>query len=298
MLKALVLCELYNLSDEQFEYRVRDRLSFMRFLGLGLEDPVPDATTVWRYREQLVQAGVVDELFGAFDGYLEAQGWLAMGGQMIDASIVRVPKQRNGRDENAAIKAGETPEGWDESRRRSARRNRRALDQEARQVALRLKNHVNVDRRHKLIRRYKVTDAATHDSQVIDDVLDDDNTASDVWADSAYRSAEIEEKLEDRGLKSRIHRKGHRNRPLSKRETGQQDPLEGPRPGRARVRRADQRHGWRAGAQHRHRPRQGAHRPEEPCLQHAPRGPPERPRRRPRADVSGVATAEVRLERS
>jgi IS5 family transposase len=85
----------------------------MRFLGLGLEDPVPDATTVWQYREQLVQAGVVDELFGAFDAYLKDQGWLAMGGQMIDASIVPVPKQRNDRDENAAIKAGKTPEGWD-----------------------------------------------------------------------------------------------------------------------------------------------------------------------------------------
>ncbi len=128
---------------------------------------------------------------------------------MIDASIVPVPKQRNDRDENAAIKAGETPEGWDEKPAK-----KRQKDTDARWT----KNHVNVDRRHKLIRRYKVTDAATHDSQVIDDVLDDGNTASDVWADSAYRSAEIEEKLEDRGLKSRIHRKGHRNRPLSKRE--------------------------------------------------------------------------------
>ena len=80
------------------------------------------------------------------------------------------------------------------------------------------KNHVNVDRRHKLIRRYKVTDASVHDSQALDDLLDDDNTASDVWADSAYRSAEIEGKLEERGLKSRIHRKAHRNRPLTERE--------------------------------------------------------------------------------
>ncbi len=79
-------------------------------------------------------------------------------------------------------------------------------------------NHVNVDRRHKLVRRYCVTDAAVHDSQVVDDILDPDNTASDVWADSAYRSAEIEAKLEERGLNSRIHRKGHRNRPLSGRE--------------------------------------------------------------------------------
>lgn len=217
--KAIVLCELYNLSDEQFEYQLRDRLSFMRFLGLGLEDRVPDATTVWLYREQLVQAEVVDELFDAFDAHLKAQGWLAMGGQMIDASIVPVPKQRNGRDENAAIRAGETPKGWDDKPAR-----RRQKDTDARWTKKHgkshygYKNHVNVDRRHKLIRRYKVTDASVHDSQVLDDVLDGDNTASEVWADSAYRSAEIERKLDERGLKSRIHRKAQRNRPLRKRE--------------------------------------------------------------------------------
>jgi len=114
MFKAMVLSALYNLSDEQLEHQLRDRLTFMRFLGLGLEDPTPDATTIWLYREQLVRAGLVDELFGAFDAHLKAQGWLAMGGQMIDASIVPVPKQRNTRAENAAIKAGETPEGWDD----------------------------------------------------------------------------------------------------------------------------------------------------------------------------------------
>ena len=217
--KAIVLCELYNLSDEQFEYQLRDRLSFMRFLGLGLEDRVPDATTVWLYREQLVQAEVVGELFDAFDAHLKAQGWLAMGGQMIDASIVPVPKQRNGRDENAAIRAGETPKGWDDKPAR-----RRQKDTDARWTKKHgkshygYKNHVNVDRRHKLIRRYKVTDASVHDSQVLDDVLDGDITASEVWADSAYRSAEIERKLDERGLKSRIHRKAQRNRPLRKRE--------------------------------------------------------------------------------
>jgi len=217
--KAIVLCELYNLSDEQLEYQLRDRLSFMRFLGLGLEDRVPDATTVWLYREALVQAEAVEELFATFDGYLEDQGWIAMGGQMIDASIVPVPKQRNGRDENAAIKAGETPEGWDGKPAR-----RRQKDTDARwtkkhgQSHYGYKNHVNVDRRHKLIRRYEVTAASVHDSQVMDDVIDDDNTARDVWADSAYRSAEIEAKLAARGLKSRIHRKAHRHRPLTKRE--------------------------------------------------------------------------------
>ena len=190
-----------------------------RFLGLGLEDRVPDAKTVWLYREHLAQAGVIEALFDAFDGSLKKRGYLAMGGQIIDASIVPVPQQRNSRDENARIKDGETPEGWEKQPAK-----RRQKDTDARWTKKHgkshygYKNHVNVDRRHKLVRRYQVTDAAVHDSQVVEDILDADNTASDVWADSAYRSAEIEAKLGEKGLKSRIHRKGHRNKPLNERE--------------------------------------------------------------------------------
>ena len=195
MFKAIVLCALYNLSDDQVEYQIRDRFSFVRFLGLGLEDKVPDAKTVWMYREQLVQAGVIEALFEDFDGYLEKQGYLAMGGQIIDASIVAVPKQRNTRDENEKIKEGETPEGWDDN---PAKRSQK--DTDARWTKKHgkshygYKNHVNIDRRHKLVRRYQVTDAAVHDSQAVEGILDPNNTASGVWADSAYRSAEIEAK--------------------------------------------------------------------------------------------------------
>ena len=219
MFKSIVLCALYNLSDDQVEYQIRDRFSFTRFLGLGLEDKVPDAKTVWMYREQLAQAGVIEALFEDFDGYLEKQGYLAMGGQIIDASIVAVPKQRNSRDENAKIKQGETPQSWED---KPAKRCQK--DTDARWTKKHgkshygYKNHVNIDRRHKLVRRYQVTDAAVHDSQVVEDILDPDNTASDVWADSAYRSAEIEAKLADKGLKSRVHRKGHRNKPLTSRQ--------------------------------------------------------------------------------
>ena len=90
MFKTIILSALYNLSDDQVEHQIRDRLSFMRFLGLGLEDRVPDAKTVWLYREQLTQAGVIEALFETFDGHLKDQGYLAMGGQIIDASIVAV----------------------------------------------------------------------------------------------------------------------------------------------------------------------------------------------------------------
>ena len=77
MFKAIVLSALYNLSDDQVEYQIRDRLSFVRFLGLGFEDKVPDAKTVWLYREQLAQAGMIETLFERFDGYLKEQGYLA-----------------------------------------------------------------------------------------------------------------------------------------------------------------------------------------------------------------------------
>ena len=105
MFKTLVLGALYNLSDDQIEYQVRDRLSFMRFLGLGLEDRVPDAKTVWLYREGLAQAAVVDPLFmfKQFDGYLARQGYIARGGQILDASVLPVPRFHNTRDEHKAI---------------------------------------------------------------------------------------------------------------------------------------------------------------------------------------------------
>src|SRR5437660_8472649 len=212
--KALVLQALYNLSDDQAEYQLRDHLSFMRFLGLGLEDAVPDAKTLWLYREALAKAGAVEELFDLFDGFLKNKGYLARGGQIIDATIVSAPKQRNSRDET--IKEGETPEDW-----KSKPAKNRQKDKDARWTKkyersyFGYKNHIGVDRRHKLVRRYVVSDASVHDSQKFEDVLDASNTASDVWADSAYRSAEIEEKLAECGLKSRIHRRAYRNRKLS-----------------------------------------------------------------------------------
>ena len=216
MFKTLVLSALYNLSDDQIEYQVRDRLSFMRFLGLGLGDRVPDAKTVWLYREALAKAGMVDELFAQFDGYLARQGYIARGGQILDASIVPVPRNHNKREENAAIKAGETPEGWADKPAKQCQK-----DVDARWTKKHgkshygYKNHINVDRTHKLIRRYHVTDAAVHDSQAVDQLLTRGNTGSGVWADAAYRSAEIEAVLKARKLTSHIHRKGQRGKPLT-----------------------------------------------------------------------------------
>lgn len=211
MFKALVLSALYNLSDDQIEYQVRDRLSFMRFLGLGLGDRVPDAKTVWLYREALAKAGMVDELFAQFDGYLARRGYIARSGQILDSSIVPVPHNHNKRAENVAIKAGETPEGWADA---PAARSQKDVD--ARWSKKHGKSHYGYkNRKHKLIRRYHVTDAAVHDSQAVDQLLTRGNTGSGVWADAAYRSTEIEATLKARKLTSHIHRKGQRGKPLT-----------------------------------------------------------------------------------
>ena len=122
--KIVVLQSLHNLSDEQTEYLIRDRLSFMRFLDLDLEDPVPDATTIWLFREALAQAGLIDKLFERFGQHLETEGYIARGGQIIDATIVSVPKQRNTKEENEAIKPARRPRDGSSSPPRMPRRTR------------------------------------------------------------------------------------------------------------------------------------------------------------------------------
>src|SRR6188768_3607441 len=216
MFRMLILQSLYNLSDDQAEYQVRDRLSFTRFLKLGIEDAIPDGTTLWLFREKLSKAGLIATLFERFGRHLEAQGYIARGGQMIDATIVPVPKQRNTREENEAVKAGQPPADWEQ---RPAKN--RQKDKDARWTKKHgksffgYKNHVNADARHKLIRDYDVTDASVHDSQKLDGLLNNANTSQDVYADSAYRSAETEAKLNARGFRSRIHSRASRNHRLS-----------------------------------------------------------------------------------
>jgi len=210
----------------------------MRFAGLGLgdrvPDRVPDARTAWLYRYALAQAGKVEELFGLFDGYLARQGYIARGGQILDGeplerhwserqwrTIVPVRCPHNTHDKNTAIKKGEVPQDRAD---KPARRCRKDPDsrwtKKHGKSHYGCKNHVNVDRTHKLVRRCHVTDAAVHDSQAVDHLLMQGNTGSGVWADSACRSEEIEARRRDRKLKSHIHRKGKRGKPLTEQAKG------------------------------------------------------------------------------
>ena len=235
MFKVLILQSMHSLSDERSEYLIKDRLSFMRFLGLGLADAVPDANTIWTFREALTRAGVDGEpavgvLFKRFDAAVKASGYLAMGGQIVDATIVAAPKQRNTQSEKDAIKNGRVPEDWKDKPAKLAQKDRDARwtvkytkaktrEGRAKMVDIAIpsfgyKNHIGIDRRHGLIRTWTVTDAAAHDGARLADLLDRENTASDVFADTAYRSKKNEAHLARRGFVSRIHVKKPKGRAM------------------------------------------------------------------------------------
>jgi len=232
--KILILRALYGLSDEQTEFMIRDRLSFMRFPGLGPGDAVPDATTIWLLREQLGRAGAVGKLFARFDRLLAEKGYLAMSGQILDASLVPAPRRRLDEGGNQAIKegqpgrrdlAGGTGQGGPEGHRRpldAEAEQGQARHREGRQPAAEIaipvfgyKNHIGIDRRFGLIRTGMVTDAAAHDgARLREGPVDRDNTASDVWADSADRSGATEAYLAGIGKTSRIHARKPRGKPM------------------------------------------------------------------------------------
>ena len=224
MFKTMVLQQLNNLSDDRIEYQIRDRLSFMRFLGLNLEDRVPDAKTIWLFRETLKQQGVGEGLFKRFDEQLAARGLIAKGGQMIDATFVEVPKSRNSREDNAKLKAGEIPQDWQKVDPATVNM-RRQKDTDARwtkknqETHFGYKNHINADAKNKLIRAYAVTAASVHDSQVFDELLDhttdDEGKKRAAYADSAYRSKEQEERLQANEIESQVCEKGTRGKPLT-----------------------------------------------------------------------------------
>ena len=231
MFKVLVLQTLYTLSDEQTEYQLKDRLSFMRFVGLGLHDPVPDAKTLWLFREQLTRAGAVERLFQRFDTALRDKGLLAMGGQILDATIVQARPARLTVEEKAVIRDGGTPSGWSPARRaqidRDARwtlkrgRKRQPPDGSGHRQAVEIavpafgyKNHIGIDRAHGLIRTWAVTHAAAHDGGQLAGLLDTENTASGVWADTAYRSAANLAALAKRAMVPHLQRPKPRGKPM------------------------------------------------------------------------------------
>jgi IS5 family transposase len=213
MFKILILQEYYGLSDDQIEFQILDRLSFQKFVGQGLHDTVPDAKTIWLYRQTLTEAGIIDRLFVQLKKQLEKYGLIAKKGTMIDASFAKVPIQRNTPVENDQIKNGETPE-WDENKSRQKDTDA-DWTKKSGQSHYGYKQHIKADLKSKLITNFEVTSASVHDSQVFEELLESSDKGQPTYADSAYYKEERNTELKKKGFIPRILSKGYRNKELS-----------------------------------------------------------------------------------
>lgn len=230
MFKVLVLQTLYGLSDAQTEFQILDRRSFGRFLGLDDGDNTPDETTIWRFREALVRANAIDALFARFDAHLKSLGYLAMGGQIVDASIIAAPRQRMSDEERAIVKDGGIPEDWaakparlaqkDRDARWTLKRGRRKKGADGKLMAeiatpiFGYKSHIGIDQRHGFIRTWSASDAARYDGGELAGLIDPTNTGSAIWADTAYRSQKNERAILRAGRVSKIHFRRAPGKPL------------------------------------------------------------------------------------
>ena len=217
MFKILLLQHWYSMADDKAEYVINDRLSFQRFLGLSLGDKVPDAKTIWLFRENLMKSGKLKELFDLFAQQMEKQGVITHTGSIVDASFVDAPKQWNTRDENKRIKAGEGGDLWKDEVHKERQKDTDARWAKKNEEAhFGYKDHVKVDNKSKMIVDYSVTDASVHDSQEIVTLIDENDVS--LYADSTYTGNELHAEIKEKNpqVEINIHEKGHRNRPLSK----------------------------------------------------------------------------------
>lgn len=219
MFKILVLQRYHAVSDEQMEYLITDRTSYRRFLGLAPDDKVPDSRTIQRYRGELAaKAGLIDSLFDDFLSELGKLGLVPQEGVIIDATFIEAPRQRNTREENAAIKDGTVPEDW---KKPEAKAKLRQKDVDARWTKKRderhygYKLHAKVGLCTKLILGTHFTSANVHDSHAVEHLIGEADRGKAGYFDAAYNGARVAKVLENFGIEPHIIEQGHRNHPLT-----------------------------------------------------------------------------------
>jgi IS5 family transposase len=213
MLKVCVLQYFHNLSDDETEFQILDRISFQRFLGLDVGGRVPDAKTLWLFKERLGSDGI-KVLFDLFNQMLAEHGLIGKSGRIVDATIVSAPVQRNTREQNQAIREGQRPESFEHNPAVG-----RQKDTDASWTCKHgkhyfgYKNHTKVDLHSKFILDYRATSARVHDSRVIGELVE--HSDGTIYADAAYTGEAIEQDLESKGLVNHIHEKARRGHPLN-----------------------------------------------------------------------------------
>lgn len=192
MIKCLMLQKWFNLSDPQLEEMLKDRLSFRRFVGLSLEDDTPDETTFVVFRRRLRETGHDRTLFATTTEILKGQGLIVSEGTLVDATIIGAPRGRT--------KADGT----------STRDPEASYTKKSGQIRHGYKGHLATDRRG-VIKDFRFTTAKTHESQHMDEMIEDETVA--VFADSAYMDQRREERLTRRGVYYGIVKRRGRGQP-------------------------------------------------------------------------------------
>ena len=214
MFKVMVLRQYYNLSYEQTEYQIIDRSSFKQFLGLASGDKVPDANTIRNFFEGLKEKGLGEKLFQDFVDNLMEKGFIFNEGQIVDASFVLAPRQRNTREENKKIKDGEGGDLWNDKPNKKRQKDIDASwAQKGGEDFFGYKVSAKVDGKSKFVKKIVVTTASPHDSKMFPDLMDESDRGQVTFADSAYVGQQ--ETLEKYGLKDEICEKGYRGKPLT-----------------------------------------------------------------------------------
>jgi len=207
LVRMVFLQGLYNLSDEQCEHQVLDRLSFQRFCRLDGALNIPDARTLWSFRQRLATGGLGGRaIFESLSQQLQRHGFIPRGGQIVDASIVQAPITQANAREREALNKGEAPEGWSKKRLAHTDRDARWTIKHGK-AYYGYKLHGNVDARYKLIRQMKITAANADDGQQLPDVLQGANTRNRLLADRGYDSAANRQVLQRHGLADGIARR-------------------------------------------------------------------------------------------
>lgn len=204
MFKILVLQSLYNLSDEQLQYQLTDRLSFMRFIGAGVEKKIPDEKTIWLFRDEVTKAGIVKELFSQFEAELKESGFRASKGSIVDATIVQVPVRHDPPSSNGNTKDKEEEENSPASKRQKD--DEATWTKKNGKSYFGYKNHINIDVKHGFIRSYAVSTAKTHESVVFEALLENTELSGPVYGDSAYDNLRIQEVLANEQVKNCIQK--------------------------------------------------------------------------------------------
>lgn len=217
MFKIMVLKQYYNMSYAQTEYQIVDRNSFKRFLGLASGDSVPDANTIRNFFERMSKFGLAESMFHSFVDKLASLGFIFNEGQLVDASFVLAPKQRNTHEENKKIKDGEGRELWND---KPCKKRQKDIDarwtEKGGQKHFGYKLNGKVDGKSKFIKDCVVSTASKHDSQALEDLMDDSDYGQTLHADSAYVGQG--ETLKRYNLKDEICEKGYRNNPLTEQQ--------------------------------------------------------------------------------